>query len=415
MNNELLKKIKEDFQKTVRFNLEDQGSLIGLPNKYTVPNVKEGFQEMYYWDTYFANMGLISLGEIQLAKGNTDNLLYLVEKFGYVPNGSRYYFLSRSQPPFLSKMVKDIYAVIKDKIWLKNAYQTLKKEYDFWQKERVLDNGLNAYNPPINSIEQAKDGAEYLLGRVQREPLGEENFVPKYPSMEQMSEEQIMQLGMANLSFCECGWDYSSRFLDEGQNVTAICLNSLLYGVEKHMQYFSDELGLDEDNVWENRAEERRCKMQSLWSEKENLFLDYNLKNQKFCEYKSLASVYPMYANLATEEQARKTVEFILNVEVEYGFACGENKTIWRMQWDYPKVWAPLQVILYESLNNYGYTELANKVAKKYMSLVEKQYKETGETWEKYDGVTGGHPDSAKAMVGWTAGAYAYFYSKITQ
>ncbi len=414
MNCALLKKIECDFEATKRLNLTDEGTLIGLPYPYTVPSKKEKFQEIYYWDTYFSNLGLISLGKTELAKCNTSNLLYLVERFGFVPNGSRLYFLPHSQPPFLSRMVKDIFKHIPDKEWLQNAYNTLKKEYTFWQEHRILKNQLNAYNPPIaDDNTQINRFAGSFISRVQKEPLGEESFAPHYPPFEELNEKERKKFANACGSFCECGWDYNSRFLDEGFNYAAVDLNSLLYDMEENMRYFSTILNNNEHDVWEHRKQKRLAKMQALWSVEDDLFLDFNVVTQKFSTYKSLASVYPMYAKLATKDQAEKTVRFIEQIELEYGFAAGENKTVWHMQWDYPKVWAPLQVILYEALHNYGYTELAKRVATKYINLVEKQYAETGELWEKYDGITGGHPSSAVPMTGWTAGAYLYFCKKI--
>ena len=409
MCNELLEKIKTDFEDTKRTHLADEGTLIGLPYSYTVPSKKERFQEMYYWDTYFANLGLILIGKAELAKNNTDNLLYLVERFGYVPNGSRLYFLPHSQPPFLSKMVRNVFDFYQDKEWLGRAYDTLKKEYGFWQTNRLLANGLNAYKPSISDdVNQVKRFAESFIERVQREPLGEKSFVPYYPCFESLDDCERNKLANACGSFCESGWDYNSRFLDEGYNYVAIDLNSLLYDMEENMRFFSTILDNNEQDVWSNRKKERCAKMQKLWSEKDELFLDFNIVTKKFSDYKSLASVYPMYAKLASKEQAEKTVKFIESTELEYGFAAGENKTIWHMQWDYPKIWAPLQVILYESLKNYGYFEMANRVAAKYINLVEKQYLETGD-----DGITGGHPFSACPMTGWSAGAYIYFCAEL--
>ncbi len=415
MKEKVLQKISEDFEKTVRYNPKDQGSLIGLPNKYTVPNVKGSFQEMYYWDTYFTNLGLIALGKIEYAKGNVDNFLYMVDRFGFIPNGSRYHFLTRSQPPFLSRMVKDLYGVIQDKVWLKGAYETLKKEYAFWQTKRVLSNGLNGYNVPPLINEELDENVNYFLRRVISEPLGEENFVPKYPTVDKLTEEEKVRLIKADWSFCESGWDLNSRFMDEGYNYAAIDLNSLLYDLEENMRAFCVILENGEEEIWEERKAERLAKLQALWSEEDGLFMDWNVEKKKFSLYKSLASVYPMYAKLATKAQAEKTVRFIESVEVEYGFAAGENKTLWRMQWDYPKVWGPLQVVLYDALKNYGYDAVANRVAEKYLALVEKQFAETGELWEKYDGVTGGHPKSACVMTGWTAGAYVYFDKKLNK
>lgn len=137
--------IRENIKKTVRINTGGDDTLIGLPYPYTVPTVSEAFQEMYYWDTYFTNVGLLVSGESELARYNTDNLLYMADKYGFVPNGNRTWFLNRSQPPFLSLMVKDIYNETKDCEWLENAVKILEKEYSFWMTERITDTGLNCY------------------------------------------------------------------------------------------------------------------------------------------------------------------------------------------------------------------------------------------------------------------------------
>lgn len=146
----MIRKIKEyissHWSECTRENMHDDGTLIGLPYPYCVPAAGH-FDELYYWDTYFTNIGLILDGKAMLAKNNTDNMLYMVNKYGYYPNGNRTFFLDRSQPPFLSVMVRDIYKYYNDKVWLSSAYETLKKEYDFWNTKRILPTGLNFYNP----------------------------------------------------------------------------------------------------------------------------------------------------------------------------------------------------------------------------------------------------------------------------
>ena len=97
---EILKHIEENLQKTVRFNQEDEGELIGMPYPYTAPCAEDMFISMYYWDTYFTNLGLINIEMAQQAKYNVDNMLYLVEKYGFMLNGNMTRYLNRSQPPF---------------------------------------------------------------------------------------------------------------------------------------------------------------------------------------------------------------------------------------------------------------------------------------------------------------------------
>ena len=116
-----------------------------MPYPYIVPSVGH-FDEMYYWDTYFTNKGLELCGRMQQVKNNTDDMLYLVKKYGFMPNGNRTYYLLQSQPPFLSGMVRDVYDYYKDTVWLSSAYDVLKIEYNFWMSKRITPIGLNCYD-----------------------------------------------------------------------------------------------------------------------------------------------------------------------------------------------------------------------------------------------------------------------------
>ena len=104
------------------------------------------------------------------------------------------------------------------------------------------------------------------------------------------------------------------------------------------------------------------------------------------------------------------------DAELPYGIACGAPNPAWKCQWDYPNVWAPLQFVTYKALMNYGYTEEARRVAEKYVALVEKNFAETGNLWEKYDGLTGKvacDEYEAPPMMGWTSGVYIYFCNEL--
>lgn len=403
MNQSLKNYIDVNIEKTTRFNTEDTDRRIGLPYVYTVPCADGGFQDLYYWDTYFTNVGLIEKGRVDLAKSNVDNMCYLVDRFGFMPNGSRWEYLSRSQPPFLSNMVKDVFAVTKDKEWLAAKYISLEKEYAFWQTKKMSPTGLNGYiNYGVH--EPALEGAcQYFTKRT--------GYVPKGEITRKVQEEVFF----ATLSVCESGWDCTSRFLEDGHHYDAIDLNALLYGMEEHMQYFSEVLENGQSEVWAARKSQRLDKMQTLWSEEHELFMDYNFRTKEFSGYESVASFFPLFVGMATKEQAEKTMRLFEKIELEYGLACGAPNPAWKCQWDYPNVWAPLQYVVYKALMNYGYTAEAKRVAEKYVALVEANFAETGNLWEKYDGLTGkvaSDEYEAPPMMGWTSGVYLYF-SKI--
>lgn len=137
--------ISKYFKDTVKYRPNDCDGEIGLPYRFTTPCANEMFVNMFYWDTYFTNVGLIAEGNIELAKNNADNMRFLINKLGFMPNSNN--ILCNSQPPFYYKMVEDVFEVTKDKEWLKESYDALAREHNFWQTERIAPNGLNVYGP----------------------------------------------------------------------------------------------------------------------------------------------------------------------------------------------------------------------------------------------------------------------------
>lgn len=84
---------------------EERGlsTLLPLPHAYVVPG--ERFRELYYWDSYFTMLGLLASGYRDFARGMIDNFRFLIQQYGFIPNGNRSYYLTRSQPPFFAAMV----------------------------------------------------------------------------------------------------------------------------------------------------------------------------------------------------------------------------------------------------------------------------------------------------------------------
>lgn len=158
--------IQQSWKKTLRYNPKDSADHIGLPKPYTVPCISGHFQEMYYWDTYFTNVGLLLDGHIEWAIDNTENLASLVERFGKVFNGSRYMYRYNSQPPYLCMMVADIYARTGDKEWLGRMFGTLEKEYRFWMTHRMTPCGLNRYSNDVIDKQKDRGMAQYAKSRT---------------------------------------------------------------------------------------------------------------------------------------------------------------------------------------------------------------------------------------------------------
>ncbi|MCQ2455474.1 MAG: alpha,alpha-trehalase [Clostridia bacterium] len=400
MNQKLRRYITENFPKTIRYNPDNNGTLIGLPKPYNVPSITDHFQEMYYWDTYFLNRGLIIDGNAEQAKNNAENMFFLIEKYGFMPNGNRFFYLHNSQPPFLSMMVDDIFAATKDTKWLKKAFDVLLKEYDFWMTRRLSPIGLNMYK---GEIEMAINEGMYkgFLDRIGSRP-------------ESITDEK---LSMQYVSICESGWDINPRFDFRVEDFCSVELNALMFAFEMNMAKFTDILGFDNSKIWTDKAEKRKALM-TKYMLKDGIFYDYDFTNDKISDKFTCASIYPMTVGMLSKEQAEILKDNIPRLETEFGLAVTEkmyDADKYSFQWQYPNGWAPMYSLAINALDKYGYTADAKRIAQKYVDLIERNFEKTNNLWEKYNVVTGGidvedeSSDGHKTMppmMGWTAGVY---------
>lgn len=393
--------IKENYPRTLRHHTENEGSIVGLPHPYNVSGLKNIFREMYYWGTYFTNVGLLASGQVTQAKNNVDNLLYLADTYGFVPNCNNLNNITkrRSQPPFLYQAVKDVYAHIKDDAWLDYAYTVIAKEYDFWQTERLAPNGLNFYGNYSNLTDE---GRSWILHDYRRRTEGKVT----------VDTADADRLAHTTLMLWESGWDFTSRFQLDGEYYNPVCLNALLYGLETTMAEFSRLLHKEEDALWQDRAQQRRDKMDALmWDEKAGVYTDWNFKDEHLSPVHSVASLYPMFVGLSKDVEGERAL--LEKLMVPYGVAATvEQDYAYIYQWDYPAVWPPLQYIVYVGCLNYGMTDEAASIRDRYVAAVETAFKETQMLWEKYDGITAKPFDieyPAQPLMGWTAQLYQFF------
>ncbi len=396
--------IKANWSGTIKPPRNGDDEFITIPFPYTVPSIDDFFTEMYYWDTYFTNVGLILSDNVAQAKNNVDNMVYFINKYGFVPNASVVSSLDRSQPPFFSQMAREIFEITEDKAWLeRDIYPAVIKEYDYWENKRSTPNGLNCYSTSTTDEGRLIECAAHLCRRFSLE----------------MPEDKETQLewGRNALAIFESGWDCSSRFGWNGHSIAPICLASLLYMLEKNAAYFAEILGKADDfKLWNERADKRQQKINKLlWDEQAGAFRDLNYVTGEQSSLLSVATFYPLWVKLATKEQADKIVKALSIFETEYGLACCENSdNLLNGQWDYPHGWAPQHYIAIKGLLNYGKKDDALRIAKKYAKLVASTFEETGNLWEKYNVVTGtvatkveGHATSP-TMMGWSAGVFLY-------
>lgn len=341
-----LEYIRNYWPKITFYLPEEKGLRIGLPYKFVSPSNDLFEQDQFYWDTYFTIVGLIAYGKKALAKGMVDNLIHLFNRFGIIPCRNRIHNLGFSQPPFLTSMILEIYKVYKDKSWLSQATQTAELELkNYWQNEQ---------HKAFNDLSRYCDS-------FWTNPTAEH----------------------------ESGWDMTSRFNERCLDYLPIDLNCCLYKYEKDLSEIYKILGdKAKEKEYLKKSEKRKHTINKLmWSESKGFFFDFDYKKKEQSDFYSLAGFYPLWAGLATENQAKKVLKVLRKFEYKGGLANTQKKGLSKLfkQWDWPNGWPNQQFIVIEGLLNYGYRKRAEKLAKKWLDLNKKVFIKTGKFWEKYN------------------------------
>ncbi|MEP7142786.1 MAG: alpha,alpha-trehalase TreF [Ferruginibacter sp.] len=396
-----------------RMPVAEESSLINLPFTYIVPGGR--FREIYYWDSYFTMLGLQQHNRVDLIESMINNFAFLLDTYGHIPNGNRRYYLSRSQPPFFALMVTLLAGIKKDDTRYLQYKNEMMQEYNFWQHGAADTNaGEGNYR-----VVKMPDGE--LLNRYydndpgpRQESYAEDVHISK--TCKQPAEKIFTHLRAG----AESGWDFSSRwFADENKistiqttDIIPVDLNCLLYSLEltiaKANSLAGDESAAKE---FELKASKRSEAIQKYcWNDGAGFFCDYDMVTQKQRQSITAAGLFPLFVKIARREQAKAvadvTQKYLLK---DGGLVTTTNHT--GQQWDAPNGWAPLQWIGYVGLNNYQHHELAKEIAKRWLSLNEKVFRETGKLMEKYnvedlDKPAGGGEYPGQDGFGWTNGTY---------
>lgn len=398
------------------------GTLIPLPNPYIVPGGR--FREIYYWDSYFTMLGLQEDKQITAIENMVDNFSYLIDKYGFIPNGNRTYYLSRSQPPFYAEMVEILAESKGDSIY-KKYLKFLEKEYKFWMNGA---DDLNETNPAFRRVVRLPDGE--ILNRYwddkdtprpesYREDIKTaEEALSKIPGLKK--EDVFRNLRAA----AESGWDFSSRWLKKDDSnefqlstihtteIIPVDLNTLLYNLEsKISKAYAISGNPEKSEIYKLKSESRKkAILKYFWSEDEHFFMDYDFKKKQTTQVISLAGAYPLFFEIANDAQAKAVAEKIQSSFLKPG---GLVSTPYNtgQQWDAPNGWAPLQWITIQGLRNYGQDSLASDIKDKWLKLNQRVYQQTYKMLEKYNvedlsKESGGGEYPTQDGFGWSNGVY---------
>jgi len=393
-------------------DIEDpHSSLIALPNPYVVPGGR--FREIYYWDSYFTMLGLMDSAQVDTVEPMIDNFAYLIDQLGFIPNGNRSYFCTRSQPPFFALMV-DLLAQSKDveSVYLRYLPQ-LETEYAFWMRG---EDQLTIQGQAVHRVVKVEGGClnRYWDDSDQPRPESYAEDMELAAHSDRNSAELFRDIRAA----CESGWDFTSRwFLEPGQfnsivttSILPIDLNCLMHNLECALaKAYTFSGQLDKKLEMQQRCSFRKNAIQGLfYNNHSGMFVDLDINSFKPTGVSSLAGVYPLFFKLASHDQAISVAKKLASEFLQAGGWLTTLNTT-SQQWDSPNGWAPLQWICYQGLINYGFDDDAHEGASRWVGNNLKVYKTTGKLVEKYNVIDLGLPAvggeyEVQHGFGWTNG-----------
>ena len=394
---------------------EKNGKISGVP--FVVPGGR--FNEMYGWDSYFESVGLLLGPKKELAKDMADNFQYEIEHYGKILNANRTYYLTRTQPPFYSSLIREVF---ENKVkganitWLKSHLLTALKEYEtVWmvKGKRLTDNGLNRYLAEgIGMPPEVEEGHfdEIFRPFALKTNLSIPDYEKGYYNRE-IKNKELDDYFIHDRSVRENGHDTSYRLEKRCAHLNCVELNSFLFKYEKDFAYliktyFNDSFKTSDDRTftsdyWDEKAAVRKeLMLQYLWNEADGIFYDYDVVAKAQIPFVSATSLIPLWAGIADKHHAEKMViQALPQLICKGGIAgCTEasrgeiSEQRPARQWDYPNGWAPHQMMIWKGLLDYGYKEKAYELIYRWLWMITKNAVHyNGTIPEKYDVVIATH------------------------
>jgi len=406
--------INELWKVLERRNTRNKGSLLALPYPYITPGGR--FREQFYWDSYFIMLGLAANDDYPMVEGMVKNFTYLIRKFGFIPSANRSYFLSRSQPPFFSHMVELLANKKGRRTTIVSYLPYLLAEHRFWTKSDFTFR-LRAL-PEFRRVVRMPDGE--ILNRYfdDKQTPRPESYKEDVDATQSTDADRIRQVYVDLRAAAESGWDFSSRWLKNPQDITTIHTSDIVPVDLNCLLFHLEELIAEAYKVLFQPLLAQRFKKQAnarkqavlkyCWSEKNKFFYDYDFVKKCPAPALTIAGMFPLFTGIATPEQAESAAATLRKDLLKSG---GLQTTLedTGQQWDSPNGWAPLQWVAIKGLRRYGFDELADEVKRRWVKTNLQVYTRDYKMVEKYNvvetlGGAGGGEYPLQDGFGWTNG-----------
>ncbi|CAI4222428.1 unnamed protein product [Auanema sp. JU1783] len=414
---ELCRKVKDD----VRHN-QDRYSLLYVPYPFIIPGGR--FREFYYWDTFWILKGLLFSEMYDTAQGVIKNLAYMVDNNGFVPNGGRVYYLSRSQPPLLIPMVYDYYLATGNLDFMLEILPTLEREYNFWVDKRstnVLDEEGNIKYPYY----------QYKTKQVVPRP---ESYREDKELVQGLPDEEKVRVWSEIASAAETGWDFSTRwFAQTGDlkhhmesirtwSIIPVDLNAFLCANSRILANLFEIQGNTEKRkmYMERYKWAKRQMMEIHWNQTDGVWYDFDIETKKHSNTYYVSNAVPLYAKCFDDDEdiIPHRVHEYLKREGVMNFTKGLPTSLAmgsEQQWDKDNAWPPMIHMVIEGFRTTGdkvLMQVAEKMATSWLTVTYRSFIRTHAMFEKYNvtqhsdepGAGGGGEYEVQKGFGWTNG-----------
>lgn len=129
--------------RTYYLNRSDPPLLIRMVYDYVNCGPRHRLDLRHYWDSFWIILGTLHLGGdfVDITRNMIHNWIDFVDHYGFIPNGARSYYLSRSDPPLLTRMVRTYIDMTDNSTrhsrLLDYALPLLERELMWWNTNRV--------------------------------------------------------------------------------------------------------------------------------------------------------------------------------------------------------------------------------------------------------------------------------------
>lgn len=365
-------KIKHEYIHELTVDTDD---FFGIPYPYTIP-VKETRSALYYWETYFTNLGLIKMRMVDQARHNVENLVYLLRNIGYVPASNKKSLSLEISLPMLPWMVRDVYRATGDKEWLRRVLPDIIKEYHFWTLK------------PHTS------------------PTGLYRFAP----LSEAFKETIVQDIAVN-------WAHQPRF-QKVEDINPVDLNALLYRNARIIFDLQIETDGHGDQNLLQKSDQMQRLMEICWSNSDGFYYDNDIPAKRLSPKKHLSSFLPLFVEMIDEKRARRMASHLKSFIQPGGLSNGEKSTgQFHSVWEYPYITPPYMYMIIKGLCDYEMMEDAADIGTNWINMVLNIYQETGYFWEWYNvadrTINSPHGLANYPNMGWSVGTFIALHNAL--